>query len=201
MGVVLIVIGAGVIGDVAWQLWGTGWQQEHSQAALRAELAHQMAGKQASSDSPVLHSATAPAQVGEPTTGSPIGILTIKSIGLSQVIVEGTGVAELQKGPGHYPNTPMPGQIGNVAIAGHRTTYGHPFYSLDALVPGNLISITTPGGEYTYSVTGSRVVAPSDVSVLAATSDATLTLTTCTPRYSATSRLVVSARLVGSQKR
>ncbi len=74
----------------------------------------------------------------DPTVGSPVGILSIPKINLSMVVVEGTGDAQLQAGPGHYTGTPLPGEAGNAAIAGHRTTYLHPFYNLNELVPGRL---------------------------------------------------------------
>jgi sortase A len=103
----------------------------------------------------------------------------------------------LRRGPGHYPQTVLPGENGNAAIAGHRTTFGAPFYSLNELKLGDSISLTdTAGRMFVYRVTQPpRVVSPSDVSVLDATPFPQLTLTTCNPRFSATSRLVVIARL------
>jgi sortase A len=130
--------------------------------------------------------------------GSPVGDISIPKIGLSMVVVEGTGVAQLQAGPGHYSTTPLPGEAGNAAIAGHRTTYLHPFYNLNELVPGDPITIVTVQGIFLYRVTGSLVVAPTDVSVVDATAGPTLTFTTCNPRYSASQRLVVHAALVAS---
>ncbi|HXY28128.1 MAG TPA: class E sortase, partial [Acidimicrobiales bacterium] len=128
-----------------------------------------------------------------------IGEIRIPAIGLDQVVVEGTATADLRKGPGHYLGTPLPGQGGNAAIAGHRTTYGHPFYSLDALQVGDPIVLTTLQGVFVYDVTGSRVVSPSDTAVLDHASADLLTLTTCNPRYSAATRLVVQAALVHSR--
>ena len=114
------------------------------------------------------------------------------------VVVSGTGTAQLEQGPGHYPGTPLPGEAGNVAIAGHRTTYLHPFYDLNELVPGDDILLTTVQGVFLYQMTSSQVVSPTDVSVVAATLTPQLTLTTCNPRYSASTRLVVHAALVAS---
>ena len=71
-----------------------------------------------------------------PPEGSPVGDIRIPAIGLNQVLVEGTNTDDLRQGPGHYIGTPLPGQGGNAAIAGHRTTYGHPFYNLDGVKPG-----------------------------------------------------------------
>jgi sortase A len=96
----------------------------------------------------------------------------------------------------------MPGQYGNAAIAGHRTTYGHPFYKLDKVKVGDLIEVDTLTGKYTYAVTGSRVVSPEQYSEVIPTVDhtvATLTLATCTPAYTARQRLIVFAALVPGQ--
>ena len=77
----------------------------------------------------------------------------IPAIGVDKIVVEGVSLADLKKGPGHYPETPLPGQEGNAAIAGHRTTYGAPFNRLDELEPGDEITVTTVQGEFTYEVT------------------------------------------------
>jgi sortase A len=128
--------------------------------------------------------------------GGPVGTLDIPEIGVDQVVVEGTGSAQLAVGPGHYIDTPLPGQPGNVGIAGHRTTHGRPFYDLNLLVTGDPITVTTLQGSFRYRVVRSEVVAPTDLSVLAPSTVPELTLTTCTPRYSAAQRLVVVARLL-----
>ena len=127
-----------------------------------------------------------------------MGLLSIPRIGLLDAIVEGVGDAQLEQGPGHYPGSALPGEPGNVAIAGHRTTYAHPFYNLDALVPGDPIYILTSQGLFHYTVTRTQVVSPSDVAVLQTIpGQNTLTLTTCTPRYSAAQRLIVTAAFDG----
>ena len=133
-----------------------------------------------------------------PAPGAPIGTIDIPSIGLDEVVVQGVAATDLAMGPGHYPGTPLPGEEGNVAIAGHRTTYRHPFYDLTAVLPGDPIVLTTPQGAFTYRVVGASVVTPTDAAVLAATGSPTLTLTTCNPRYSAATRLVLRAVLVRS---
>jgi sortase A len=114
---------------------------------------------------------------------------------VDEIVVSGVGVGELRNGPGHYPQTPLPGELGNAALAGHRTTYGAPFYDIDSLIPGDEIIATTYAGRFVYRVTGATVVEPSDVSVLAAVPDYRLTLTTCHPKYTARKRLVVTAEL------
>jgi len=104
---------------------------------------------------------------------------------------------DLDEGPGHYPGTPLPGQAGNSGIAGHRTTYGAPFFQLNELTAGDRIYLTdTTGTTWVYRVVRQWVVSPDDVAVLAPTRTAVLTLTTCNPRFSAISRLVVRADLV-----
>jgi sortase A len=135
---------------------------------------------------------------GETAIGDPITKISIPAADLKPtVVVEGTGASALRAGAGHYPNTPLPGEEGNVAIAGHRTTYGKPFANLDRLKPGDEIFLETPVGKYTYKVTKDPFpVSPTDFSVIAQTPGKTLTLTTCHPKGSARQRLVVKAELV-----
>ena len=102
---------------------------------------------------------------------------------------------DLKDGPGHYPGTRMPGELGNSAIAGHRTTYGAPFNRLDELAPGDPIEVTTLSGVFRYEVTEQLIVDPDSVEVLDDTDDGRLTLTTCHPKYSAAERLIIVAKL------
>lgn len=85
-------------------------------------------------------------------TGRPVTTIGIPALGVDTIVVEGTSPDALRAGAGHYPNTPLPGQAGNVAIAGHRTTYGRPFNRLDELVEGNTIWLATPVGDHLYRV-------------------------------------------------
>ena len=123
--------------------------------------------------------------------------LRIPRIGLDDIVVAGVGREDLKKGPGHYPQTPMPGQLGNSAIAGHRTTYGGPFLHLDELEPGDEILINTPYGEYVYLTTRTEIVAADDWQVIATVDPtmATLSLTTCHPIGTASERMIVHAEL------
>jgi sortase A len=141
---------------------------------------------------------TVPAPLPIPAEGDGVGYIEVPTIGLKWLFVQGTERADLKKGPGHYPETPMPGQLGNAAIAGHRTTYGAPFNRLDEVHVGDEIVITLPNGKYTYKVGQEPfAVKPTDTSVVANTPDQpTLTLTTCNPKYSARERLVLKADLV-----
>jgi len=139
---------------------------------------------------------------GEPSTtahGPANGIarLVIPAIDVDQIVVDDVSVAALRKGPGHYPSTPLPGQAGNAAIAGHRTTYGAPFYRLNDLVAGDSIIVTTAQGRFEYKVDNQQIVAPNDLSVLDDVGGNRLTLTTPHPRYSAAQQLVVVASLSG----
>jgi sortase A len=125
--------------------------------------------------------------------------LEIPSIGTSHHVVPGVTVNDLKKGPGHYPDTPLPGQLGNASIAGHRTTYGEPFMDLDDLVPGDEIIVTMiTGDRFVYRVTRSQVVSAADSWVITTRdpSVAELTLTTCHPKYTARDRLVIHSVLV-----
>jgi sortase A len=198
---------------VAYQLWGTALYEHHAQDQLRQELQQKLhlsptTTTTASPSSPgtttVATTTPPPANQVAPTThdpavGTPIGLMTIPRMGMDgAAIVEGTDENQLQQGPGHYPGTALPGQAGNSAIAGHRTTYGAPFYDLNQLQPGDPITIQTTQGTFNYQVASSHVVLPSNVTVLDASTAPELTLTTCNPRYSAAQRLVVVAMLTST---
>ena len=200
VGRVFLVAGVLVLLFIPYVLWGTGLITAHAQDQLRQEFATtQRLHHETTSLHPPVVTATPPAlapTIAAPAPGAPVGIIAIPRIALSMVVVEGTDADQLRSGPGHYPGTPLPGQAGNAAIAGHRTTYLHPFYDLNDLVPGDTINVLTVQGLFVYHVVSSRAVAPTDVSVVAPTDVPTLTLTTCNPRYSASQRLVVQAHLV-----
>ena len=133
--------------------------------------------------------------------GDVIARLEIPSIGADDYVVAGVEKSDLKKGPGHYPETPLPGQLGNAAIAGHRTTYGQPFYDIDQVKPGDEIIVTTPAGRFVYIATGQQIVGPNDYEVVATTDPtvATLTLTSCHPRYTARDRIVITSELDPTQ--
>ncbi|HUG75337.1 MAG TPA: class E sortase [Acidimicrobiia bacterium] len=131
-----------------------------------------------------------------PLRGDPLGRIEIPALGLDWVVVEGTSAAELRKGPGHIPGSPLPGQPGNAVLSGHRTTYGAPFHRLDELSEGDEIIVETTIGRHRYRVVSSLVVAPTDIWVVNGRDGAWLTLTTCHPKYSSRERLVVFAALV-----
>jgi len=200
VGRAFLVAGVLVLLFIPYLLWGTGLITARAQSDLRQQFAeilraHHVPDAPSAPAAPVSPPVLA-ALIAPPPPGAPVGIISIPKISVAMVVVEGTDAEQLRSGPGHYPATPLPGEAGNVAIAGHRTTYLHPFYSLDALVPGDAINIATVQGLFVYHVVSSQVVDPSDVAVAAPTPTPMLTLTTCNPRYSASQRLVVKAALV-----
>ena len=226
IGRTLVTLGLLILLFVAYQLWGTGIFTARAQDSLKSNFtkAQQLYTQEndtvgpitttvppTTSTSPSLPTSTttttSPARPAPPTPpeGDAEGLITIPRIGLNMIFVEGTSRDDLKKGPGHYPSTPMPGTIGNAAIAGHRTTYLHPFWGLDNLQVGDDIIIQTVAGKFDYQVyrpkfatgpTAWFVVNPTDVWVADNTPDAELTLTACHPKYSAEHRIVIRARLV-----
>jgi sortase A len=131
--------------------------------------------------------------------GSAVGRIRISRIGADFVIVKGTSTGDLRSGPGIYPQTRFPGVPGTTAIAGHRTTYLAPFRHIDELRTGDRIELDMPYARFTYAVVGTRVVKPTDVAVIDPVGYDRVVLSACTPLYSAAERIVVFARLVGTQ--
>ncbi|MEP6623788.1 MAG: class E sortase [Acidimicrobiia bacterium] len=190
----LLTFGLLLLLFVGYQLWGTGFYESRAQSDLHAKFRTAL-NETRQAERPVSGTTTTTTPLPPPPEGDPVGIIRIPKIGLDRTIVQGVTVPDLRKGPGHYPDSPMPGQLGNAAIAGHRTTYGQPFNQIDELAPGDEITILTLNGTYHYTVTEQLVVSPREVAVLDPTPDATLTLTTCHPKFSASQRLIVKARL------
>ena len=160
-----VLIGAGVVILLftAYQIWGTSLQESQTQSGLRTPLKSETSNQEvrralaeaaALDRLPTGPPVTAP-KTAAPAEGEPIGDIRIPVIGINQVVVEGTNTTDLRKGPGHYIGTPLPGQAGNAAIAGHRTTYGHPFYNLDSVKVGDPIVLTTLQGIFVYDASSS----------------------------------------------
>jgi sortase A len=188
-GLVLIAAALALGGYVWWTLWGTGFTTRAAQNDLRPAFERQI-GTRSPEEAPQDRVVDVP--------GTAVMILRIPAIDLDYVVVEGTDTASLQKGPGHYPSTAYPWEdSGRVGIAGHRTTYGAPFWSLNELETGDRIVLATEYGVFNYRVTGTRIIAPTNGAVLSPTSRPSLVLTTCNPRFSAAERLVVFADRVG----
>jgi sortase A len=183
---------------VAWQLWGTSIAQHHEQGVLKSEFETSVKAHKTAHGGAAAKLIAAGALVNQPAEGSVVGHLQIPAIGVDQYVVSGTATDDLAKGPGHYIGTAMPGQAGNVAIAGHRTTDGAPFNELGHLTIGDKIDLTSLSGQqFTYSVSQPPVpVSPTDTSVLSDFGDNRITLTTCNPEYSAAQRLIVVGKLV-----
>jgi sortase A len=186
----LCLMGAAFFGGyVAWLLWGTGLQTQRAQDALRPAMEGQIADPRPPSEGPKPGSQVVP--------GSAYAVIKIPRIGLDMVVVQGTDYTSLKAGPGHYVDTADPWDgTGRVGIAGHRTTYLHPFFNLDQVVPGDMIELLTGFGAYTYTVTKNFVLPEATAGVvLRQTSQPTLVLTTCNPRYASSQRLIVEADL------
>lgn len=139
-------------------------------------------------------------RAGTVAEGSSLTRISIPRIGVDVIVVQGIGDSALQAGAGHYPSTPLPCASGDVAIAGHRTTFGKPFANIDLLAPGDTVTLRTPVGACVYRVARAPFVVPAnDFAVVADTPGvATLTLTSCHPKGSAVSRIVIKATMVSS---
>lgn len=185
---------------VGYQLWGTGIAEARGQKSLAASFER----RGQLTTVPTIPPPGATAEEAPPSTLPPVELgdalaqIEIPKIDVRKWVIEGVEVEDLKSGPGHYPGTPLPGQKGNSAIAGHRTTYGAPFYDLDKLDVGDSIFVTTIEGRFQYDVTESKIVDPGAVEVLDPTEDNRLTLTTCNPKFSAAERLIVVARLMSA---
>ncbi len=200
----LISVGVGVLMFLAWTLWGTGLYTEQQQDQLRVEFDQQPSVETVGGDKTQKLGPDRP-----PGPSDPAFVLKMPSIDFDQVVVEGVGTEDLEKGPGHYPSCragferPLctefeevwPGQEGRVIVSGHRTTYGAPFFDLDKLKPGDEIITQTKWGEFTYEVTETRVVQPDSLAIAIQSDAAEIVLTTCNPKYSAAQRLIVFGRL------
>jgi sortase A len=214
-GKVLITFGILILLFVAYQLWGTGIYTARQQnklenqfnQALRSSGSDQTPNFPTASTKPTGATTPTTVPVTTATTEPPIDPISpstdavahivIPKIGVDSWVVQGVTLDDLRNGPGHYPSTPFPGQAGNAAIAGHRTTYGAPFNKIPDLEPGDVIKIATLQGQFEYVVYKGYAVSPDDVSVLDPdpTRPATLTLTTCHPEYQAAQRYIIKAAL------
>jgi sortase A len=127
--------------------------------------------------------------------GDAIGRISIDRIGLDIVLIQGTDTASLQKGPGHYPDTALPGQGKTVGVAGHRTTYLAPFRHINEIRDGDTVRVEMPYGTFTYTVTHHKIVDPGDVQIVDPVGFEQLVMTACHPVYSAAQRYAVFAKL------
>jgi LPXTG-site transpeptidase (sortase) family protein len=200
-GFACLMTAAGLGGYVSWLLWGTGLETARAQDQLRDEA------------EPLFAEPTPPGEPQRYLPGDAYAAIKIPSADIEFLVVEGPDddsfrssewTETLKKGPAHYPDTADPWDgTGRVGIAGHRTTYLHPFLNLDQVRAGDVIELITEHGTYIYEVDRNfkRPEAGSGV-VLKQTKRPTLVLTTCHPKYSSRERLIVTATLVdGPAKR
>jgi len=211
--VMLLVTGVLLLAEavvtLAWQepfsAWSAARQQDQLSAELReaesAALAAPAAFAAERGPATTPTAAFAEAHRRRTDNGDPLGRLRIPSLGLKFVFVEGANPGQLEKGPGHYAGTALPGERGTVGVAGHRTTYLAPFRNIDSLRKGDSIVLQMPYGRFRYAVEGSIVVSPQNTRSLRPVKHDRLVLTTCTPLFSAAQRLVVTASLESSTLR
>ncbi len=209
IGRALIAAGVLILLFVAYLLWGTGIREAQAQHRLEDAFA-EVLDEADRTTTTTSTSTTAPSGSSTTTTeavpqtvppiepvpeGEATAHIRIPKIGVDKIVVEGIALSDLKKGPGHYSQTPLPGQEGNAAIAGHRTTYGAPFNRIDELVAGDEVFVETVQGEFRYVVSEQQIVSPTAVEVLEDKGDDRLTLTSCNPKYSSRQRIVVVALL------
>jgi len=187
---------------LAYLLWGTGPRAVRAQDHFAAQLNHSWQAKPPGAR--VIPPAADRITV---ALGQPFAFLRIPAFGAKWrfTIIEGTALAQLNVSPGHVPGTQLPGQAGNFAVAGHRVTAGNPFWWLPGLRRGDMVYVDTRYDTYAYRVTGRPTwVAPSDLSVLdpvpghpgARPRQRLITLITCDPAWTGTSRVIVTGVLV-----
>jgi sortase A len=210
LGELLLTAGFLILLYVAYVLWGTGIQTERAQDEMRERI-------DAVWEPPAQESTDAsPDEVAEDDARLEVddvfGIIRIPRLGSDWewIMVDDVDLESLTRGPGHYPHSAIPGELGNVAIAGHRSGHGAPFHNLDQLQVGDTIEIERADGVWTYSVDQApTVIDPSDVWVVdpvpggAAEAEPTerrITLTTCHPRYGSSQRMFVSGVLTSGEE-
>ncbi|MGH9231164.1 MAG: class E sortase [Acidimicrobiales bacterium] len=202
--VALLLVGAGVTGG--WAV--TDDEETRASRSTAAATTTAKAGVAGTPPSTVTPSTTlppttlpnpeaAPADEYAPTPDVVHGTLALPSIGVQQDLHEGVTLTAIDRGPSHWPGTAMPGEIGNVVVAGHRVTHTQPFRDLDLLRPGDpLVFTLTDGGRWAYELTGTEIVAPDAMHIVEQTPEPTATLFACHPKGSAAQRIVAHFRLV-----
>lgn len=216
LGELLITAGVLLLLFVAWQLWWTDVRADMAQGERTDQLQEQWGGFDP--DPPAQPDPVAPVEVGEPpvleepAAGEAFGIVHVPRFGdgfQPRPVLEGTSLDLLKDGVGHYPGTALPGGVGNLALAGHRVTYGKPFNRVEELVEGDAVVVETEQAWFTYRVTTHEIVSPRDVDVIAPVpgdptavpTERMLTMTTCHPMFSARERYIVHAVLETWQPR
>ena len=207
VGELAITAGVLLLLFVVWELGVVGFTTNRAQAATVDTLERQFAQPTptAPSTSSPPASPTTPTTVPVPPPGDAFAILRIPRLGAAwaKPVYQGVGLDVLAKGIGHYPDTQLPGQVGNAAFAGHRAGHGNPLIDIDTIRPGDAIVVETADTYVIYRADRSEIVPPTDVKVLApvpdqpgvAPTEAWLTLTSCEPKYGSTNRFIVFAKL------
>lgn len=205
LGEVLLTLGVLVLLFVAWQVWWVSREATSAAAATVTDLQRQFTGPAATAHpSPQGRAGTAVANT-DLATGTPFGLITVPRFGNGpQPLLQGTAIAQLDRGVGHDAQSALPGQLGNFATAGHRDTYSHPYNRIDTLQRGDAIVAEVKDGWAIYRVDRHRVVQPTQVEVFAPVPDrpgerpteAWMTLIACEPHWTAQRRWVVHAKLV-----
>jgi sortase A len=210
VGWLLVVAGSVVLLYVVYLLWFTNLETDRAQRELADAWDLTVP---APSAAPTLEATTDEPEPDEPIElGEAFAAIWFERDGERVVndevlyVVHGVSLDLLRRGPGHYPDSDAPGGAGNLAIAGHRTTYGAPFWSLEELSDGDTIHVVDRrGDEWVYAYREQRVVAPTDTWVVGddplGSGAPTITLTTCHPRFSAAQRLIAWGELVGDPRR
>jgi sortase A len=199
-GELMITFGLIVLLFAGYEVYGNSAKVQDEQNTLDDELAQQWDNPTVAPTGPVKGGPAAPAK-------NLVGRLYIPKLDKEWVVVNGVRPQDIRYAPGHYPDTAMPGQIGNFSVAGHRIK--KIFWRLDELRAGDVIGVETRTNWYVYQVTGNEIVKPTAVQVVAPVPDrpgrkptqALLTLTTCNPKFNNYQRLIVHARLTDTVKR
>jgi LPXTG-site transpeptidase (sortase) family protein len=199
VGELLITVGIVVFLFCGYELWGTGIYTQNEQAQMKQDL-HSKWNQPSSADRRARSVALRGVK-----TGDAFAEIRMPRLGgdYSYAVVEGVSATQLKRGPGHYPGTAWPGQKGNFVVSGHRTTYLAPFNRLNELRSGNRVIVETDRMIFTYRITTKKVVPPTDTDVILPVPNhprqkptkPMLTMTTCTPKYTAKKRLVVFGEL------
>jgi len=193
IGKTLISAGVLLLLFVAYQLWGTGLAESQAQSKLKSQFVTSTTVATPATDAPTTTTLPPP-----PKKGDVVAQIIMDKIDVNKFVVAGVGYKELEKGPGLFAGSPLPGQLGNVAIAGHRTTFGAPFGRVNELTKGDRIVMKTSRGEFVYLVTGApTIVKATDVDVIRTVDPtrAILTLVTCHPKWTSENRMIISAEL------
>jgi sortase A len=212
VGELAVTLGILLVGFVVWQLWWTDVQSDHAQARAVTRLERDFAAPVGGGPAPDPSLPPADPTV-RPTVplGDAFALIRVPRFGPEFVrpVREGTTRDILAEGVGHYVGSALPGEVGNFATAGHRTTYGKPYSDIDALRAGDLVVVETRAQYQVYAVTSSEIVLPSAIEVIQPVPGqpgvppvlAVMTLTSCNPRYSGAERYVVHAALSATYSR